>query len=80
MQLYDQVMGTNLKSVVALTKLAVPYLIKTKGNVVSVSSIAAVKPGPNNTIYAMTKTAIDMFTKCLSVELGPKGVRVNAIK
>ncbi len=28
----------------------------------------------------MSKSALDMFTKCLALELGPKGVRVNVIK
>ena len=34
----------------------------------------------NAGIYCMTKCAIDMFTKCLAIELGPKGIRVNSIK
>ena len=44
MELYDQVINTNLKSVVALTKLAVPHLIRSKGNIVNVSSVASYKP------------------------------------
>jgi hypothetical protein len=31
-------------------------------------------------VYCMSKSALSMFTKCLALELGPKGVRVNAIK
>lgn len=79
LQLYKEIMDTNLKSVVELTRLALPHLIEVKGNVVNVSSVASYKPGATNSIYAMTKAAIDMFTKCLAVELGPSGVRVNAI-
>ena len=30
--------------------------------------------------YCMTKSALDMFTKCLAVQLGPKGIRVNSVK
>ena len=31
-------------------------------------------------IYSMSKTALDMFTKSLALELGPKGIRVNGVK
>lgn len=41
---YDEIMNTNLKSVVLLTRLAMPHLIKVKGNVVNVSSVASMKP------------------------------------
>lgn len=44
MSYYDDLYRVNVKSVVYLTKLAVPYLIKTKGNIVNVSSIASYKP------------------------------------
>ncbi|CAG2181485.1 unnamed protein product [Oppiella nova] len=30
-------------------------------------------------IYSMSKSALDMFTKCLALELGPKGIRVNVV-
>ena len=31
-------------------------------------------------VHGMTKAAMDMFTKCLSLEVGPKGIRVNSVK
>ena len=31
-------------------------------------------------VYCMTKSALDMFTKCLALEVGPKGIRVNSVK
>ena len=31
-------------------------------------------------IYSMSKAALDMFTKCLALEVGPKGIRVNSVK
>ncbi|CAG2121045.1 unnamed protein product, partial [Medioppia subpectinata] len=34
---------------------------------------------PNLSGYCMTKSALDMFTKCAAVELGPKGIRVNTV-
>lgn len=76
---YDSVMDTNLRSVFHLTQLAVPHLIKSKGNIVNISSIAGLRLFPDFSIYCMSKAALDQFTKCVSLELAPEGVRVNAV-
>lgn len=70
---------TNVLAVIILTQLCVPYLEKTKGNVINVSSIAGFKPIPNHTSYCVSKAAQDQFTKCASIDLAKKGIRVNAI-
>lgn len=59
--------------------LAVPHLIKTKGSVVNVSSIAGLRSFPTVLAYCMSKSALDQFTRCIALELGLKGVRVNAV-
>jgi len=79
MELYKLVMDTNLRCVVLLSHLAMPYLEKTKGCIINISSIASRKPSPKTTCYCMSKAALDMLTKCMAQELGPKGVRVNSI-
>ncbi|KAF9805280.1 hypothetical protein SFRURICE_014031 [Spodoptera frugiperda] len=76
---YDRVMATNLRATYLLTTKATPYLLKTKGNVVNISSILSNKPLPIMTPYCMSKAAIDMLTKCTALQLGPRGVRVNAV-
>ncbi|CAG2122019.1 unnamed protein product, partial [Medioppia subpectinata] len=76
---YGEVMDTNLRSVVYLTHLSVKHLEKTKGNIINISSIMGLKPLNTGFLYCMSKCALDMFTKCLALELGPKGIRVNAI-
>lgn len=76
---YDTVMNTNVRSVFHLTQLAVPFLIKTQGNVVNISSVAGQRQFPNLLVYCMSKAAIDQFTKCVALELAPKNVRVNAV-
>ena len=51
------------------------------GSIVLVSSIAAVSGSPNEFIdYAGSKGAVDSLTKGLAKELGPQGVRVNAVR
>lgn len=76
---FDNIFATNIRGVVELTKLAVPHLEKTKGNVINVSSIVGLTCAKGAVSYAMSKAALDMYTKCASLELAPKGIRVNAI-
>jgi NAD(P)-dependent dehydrogenase (short-subunit alcohol dehydrogenase family) len=44
MEKYEQIMNTNTRGVVLLTSLAIPYLEKTKGSIINISSIAGLKP------------------------------------
>ncbi|XP_070155790.1 3-oxoacyl-[acyl-carrier-protein] reductase FabG-like [Polyergus mexicanus] len=76
---YDRVFNTNVRSVYQLTALAVPHLIKTRGNIVNISSVGGLRSFPNCLAYCMSKAALDQFTHCIALELGPKQVRVNAV-
>ncbi|XP_072753477.1 3-oxoacyl-[acyl-carrier-protein] reductase FabG-like isoform X2 [Anoplolepis gracilipes] len=76
---YDRVFNINVRSVYQLTTLAVPHLIKTKGNIVNVSSVTGLRSFPGCLAYCMSKSAVDQFTRCIALELGPKQVRVNAV-
>lgn len=75
---YDKTMGINVKSVWELIKLAEPHL-NTNASLLFVSSTAAYQPGPPLGIYGVSKTALVSLTKVLAQELGPKGIRVNAL-
>ncbi|CAH2098553.1 unnamed protein product [Euphydryas editha] len=81
MQNYDAIMKVNLRAVVHLTSLAAPHLIKTKGNIINVSSNAGVIPpfGVGLSNYFFLKAALNHFTVCAAVELGVYGVRVNTL-
>ena len=70
---YDTCMDINLKSFVFLIKEAVPYLEKTKGSIVCVSSILSTLTGPMFLPYLLSKAATDHLVRCLVLELGPKG-------
>lgn len=76
---YDRVMNANVRSLYHLTMLAVPHLVKTKGNIVNVSSVNGARSFPNILAYCMSKAAVDQFTRCVALELAPKGVRVNSV-
>jgi len=56
-----------------------PYLEQSKGTIVNVSSVAAMKSHRSFFAYCMSKASINMFTKCLAIDLGPRGVRVNCV-
>lgn len=76
---YDRIMTTNVRGPYHLTMLAAPYLMETKGNIVNVSSVAGLRSFPNILAYSLSKAALDQFTRCVALELAPKGVRVNAV-
>ncbi|XP_065095368.1 3-oxoacyl-[acyl-carrier-protein] reductase FabG-like [Ochlerotatus camptorhynchus] len=76
---YDDIMQTNVRAVYHLTMLAVPHLIKSKGNIVNVSSVAGTRSFPNALAYCVSKTALDQFTRCVALDLAPKQVRVNSV-
>ena len=76
---YDTIFDVNLKSTIRLTKLCIPYLRETKGNIVNNSSVLATTPVENMGFYCMSKAALDMFTKCIALEEGKNGIRANNV-
>jgi NAD(P)-dependent dehydrogenase (short-subunit alcohol dehydrogenase family) len=77
MENLDYVLDVNLKSVIHLTELAIPHLEKTKGNIVSVSSIGSQKTNPGVPFYCIAKAALDHFARNYAAILAPKGIRIN---
>lgn len=77
----DRVYAVNFKSVMLVSRAAIPLLRKRGpgGSIISVSSIEAFRGIPNTVVYSAMKHAITGFTRSLSLELGPEGIRVNAI-
>jgi NAD(P)-dependent dehydrogenase (short-subunit alcohol dehydrogenase family) len=76
---YDLMMNINVRSLFLLTQLALPSIIERKGNVVNVSSVTGLRAFPNVLAYCVSKAAVDQLTRCASLELAPKGVRINAV-
>jgi len=77
---FDEIFKINVRSLIQVTQLAIPHLVQSKGNIVNLSSVAANKAVPVFTFYNMAKIAVDHYTRCLAVELGPQGVRVNSVQ
>jgi NAD(P)-dependent dehydrogenase (short-subunit alcohol dehydrogenase family) len=76
---WDQVLEVDLKSVFLATRAAAPAIIaRGGGSVICVSSIAGHR-GHGRTAYAAAKAGIEGFVRTVAVQLGPRGVRINAI-
>jgi len=78
---WNKVMDINLTSMMYVTKAAAPHLIKNENSsIVNLASLAGRKGGHAGSLaYSTSKGAILTFTRALSSELGPHGVRVNAV-
>jgi 3-oxoacyl-[acyl-carrier protein] reductase len=76
---YDFLMDVNMRSCWLCTREAVPYFTE-GGSIINFSSLAARDGGgPGASIYATAKAAVMTFTRAMAKELGPKGIRVNAL-
>ncbi|XP_071812663.1 3-oxoacyl-[acyl-carrier-protein] reductase FabG-like [Apostichopus japonicus] len=78
-QKFDHLYSLNVRATLLLSQLAVPHLIETKGNIVTVSSICAKAAVPNMLVYNLTKAALDYFTESAARCLATKQVRVNSV-
>lgn len=77
----DLQLNLNVRAPYLLTQNLLPGLIQAKGCIINISSYFAQRMLPDrpSTAYSLTKGALNSFTKALAYELGPLGVRVNAI-
>ncbi len=75
-----EVFQVNFFSILKLVRAIVKIFIKNKnGSIINISSNAATECDAGRSIYAASKSALNSFTKCLSKELGPFNIRVNAV-
>jgi len=81
MEDWHRLVAVNLTGVVLGTRAALPYLKKTKGNIVNTASIAGLVGSQLDPLYSLTKGGVTTFTKSTALEFGRKGygVRVNSI-
>jgi len=77
---FDKTFSVNVKGWFQMAQQAARMMIpEGRGAIINVASIAGLSPIPEQLIYSMTKAAIIAMTKGLARELGPHGIRVNAV-
>ncbi|WP_333602399.1 SDR family oxidoreductase [Atlantibacter hermannii] len=76
---WETLMATDLTGVFYCTHYFMPELLKTKGNVVNISSVSGLGGDWGMSVYNAAKGAVTNFTRALAMDYGADGVRVNAI-
>jgi dehydrogenase/reductase SDR family member 4 len=77
---FDKMIEINLKSAFRLIQAIAPGMCsRGRGSIINIASISGIRPQHHGMLYSMTKAALIMMTESYAMELGPSGVRVNAI-
>jgi NAD(P)-dependent dehydrogenase (short-subunit alcohol dehydrogenase family) len=76
---WSKIIGVNLTGTFLMCRAAIPHLLRTRGNIVNMSSTAALGSHPWMAAYAASKGGILSMTRSLSVEYVKQGLRVNAL-
>ena len=75
---WNELIGSNLKASLFLSKEASPFLKKTNGSIINITDAHITNPKKNYIIYSIAKSGLTTLTKSLAQELGPE-IRVNAV-
>ena len=79
-EIFDKVMDLNVKGVFNASRAAVEHMIpQGSGVILSTSSMVSIYGQPSGMAYPTSKFAVNGLTLSLARELGPKGIRVNAV-
>jgi NAD(P)-dependent dehydrogenase (short-subunit alcohol dehydrogenase family) len=79
-EVIDAMHAVNVRAPLLLVAALAPGMAeRERGSIISLSSVSGVVGTPHRNVYAATKGAIDAATRSLASELGPQGIRVNAV-
>ncbi len=78
---WDALYAINLRHMFIVTRAAIPLLRRAQhgASIINLSTIEAFRGIPMTAVYSAFKSAVTGFTRSLALELGPRGIRVNAI-
>jgi NAD(P)-dependent dehydrogenase (short-subunit alcohol dehydrogenase family) len=80
MELYDKIMGVDLRGVFLGTKHGIKAMLETGGGaIVNWSSLGGLNAAPFTSVYSAAKAGVISFTKAAAVEYGAQGIRANCI-
>jgi 3-oxoacyl-[acyl-carrier protein] reductase len=75
----DKHFNLNVKALLLVTQAAAPLFGPEGGTVINISSGVSLTPAPASAVYSGTKAAVDVITRVLAMELGPKNIRVVGV-
>lgn len=77
----DSVFDINFKAAFNVGQMVAKGMVENgiSGSIVNMSSMMSTRSVPGGSIYSCTKAALDMLTRCMSLELGQHNIRVNSI-
>ena len=78
-QEYDRQFDLNVRGLLLTTQAAVPLFGESGGSIINLSSVVSTLAPAHSALAAGSKAAVDAITKSLAKELGPRGIRVNAV-
>ena len=76
---WDANFNVNARGAFVCMHAAMPHLLKSKGNIVNVSSVNGQQSFQGCMAYCASKAAVDQMTRCAAVDLAPLGVRCNSV-
>ena len=77
---WEQMIDTNLKGLLYMTRLVTPGMVKRKkGHVINVCSTAGHEVYPNGNVYSATKHAVDALTRSMRLDLHKHGIKVSQV-
>lgn len=76
---FHKMFDLNVLGTVLSTQAAVKNMNGSGGSIINVSSIVSLTPPPSGSLYSATKGAVDVITRSLALELGPRNIRVNSL-
>ncbi len=77
---FRKLFDLNVLGLLLTTQEALKNFNPAGGSIVNLSSVVSTLAFPNASVYSGTKGAVDAITRSLAAELGPRGIRVNAIR
>ena len=78
-ELFYKQFNLNVLGLILASQAALRLFDSAGGSIVNISSVASTLGFPNASVYGGTKGAVDAITRSLAKELGPRGIRINAI-
>ncbi|SDE02067.1 SDR family NAD(P)-dependent oxidoreductase [Nocardioides lianchengensis] len=79
LDVWQRHLGVNLTGPMLMSQAALPHLRASRGNIVTIASIAGLRAQPYQAAYCASKSGVIMLMKSLALELAADGIRVNTI-